>query len=49
MIANEYYENKETKRIEKYCKQDVLTMIQVYLRLNNQNIIPVEYVEVVDY
>lgn len=44
-VANVFYEEKDVKRIAKYCEKDVLAVVQLYLRMNNQALIKEENVE----
>lgn len=38
-VADVYWKEKDLKRIEKYCKRDVLALVQVFMRLNSLSLI----------
>ena len=38
-IAYVYYEEKQLDRIISYCEKDVLTIAQIYLKLQNENLL----------
>lgn len=38
-VAKVFYEEKDVERIRRYCERDVLATMQVYLRLNNLDLI----------
>ena len=46
-VADVYYREHDLKRIATYCQKDVLTTIQIYLRMNGEAIIAAEAVEYV--
>lgn len=46
-VADVYYREHDLKRIATYCQKDVLTTIQIYLRMNGEAVIAAEAVEYV--
>ncbi len=46
-IAEVYYGEGDLERIVRYCEKDVLTVVQVLLRLRGEDLIPEENVEVI--
>jgi len=46
MVASVYWKEKDLKRIVTYCQKDVVTVAQVYLRLNGETIISPENIEI---
>jgi DNA polymerase elongation subunit (family B) len=46
MVADVYWKQKDLPRIVTYCQKDVVTVAQVYLRLNNETIISAENIEI---
>ncbi len=38
-VSTVYYQEKNINRIAKYCERDVLTVTQLYLKMNNQSLI----------
>jgi 3'-5' exonuclease len=46
MVADVYWKQKDLQRIVTYCQKDVVTVAQVYLRLNSEEIISAENIEV---
>ncbi|MEA1873283.1 MAG: 3'-5' exonuclease [Bacteroidota bacterium] len=44
-VASVYYEENDVTRIAKYCEKDVLAVVQLYLRMQNQALIKEENVE----
>jgi hypothetical protein len=42
MVADVYYREKDLHRIAVYCNKDVITLVQVLLKLMNKVIIPEE-------
>jgi len=45
-VANVYYNDKNINRIEEYCRKDVLTVAQVFLKFKNLNLIEDENIVV---
>jgi len=39
MVREVYYEENDLERITKYCKRDVITVAQVFLRLRNESLL----------
>ena len=39
MVRQVYYEDKDVERIIKYCERDVITVVQIVLRLRNEELI----------
>jgi uncharacterized protein YprB with RNaseH-like and TPR domain len=39
MVRQVYYEYKDLDRIVKYCEQDVITVAQIILRLQNEGLL----------
>ena len=39
-VASVYYEQNDLNRIEKYCKQDVIAVAQLFLKFRLENILP---------
>ena len=39
-VADVYWKEKNLKRIEEYCKRDVVALVQVFMRLNSLPLIP---------
>ena len=48
MVGKTYWKEKDLKRIVTYCQKDVITVAQVYLRLNNESLIANEHIEIKD-
>ena len=48
MVGKTYWKEKDLKRIVTYCQKDVITVAQVYLRLNNESLIAHENIEIKD-
>ena len=46
MVGNMYWQEKDIPRIVHYCQKDVITVAQVYLRLNREPLIPLENIEI---
>jgi 3'-5' exonuclease len=46
MVAAVYWKDKNLERIVRYCQKDVITMAQVYLRLNRETLVPQEKIEI---
>jgi uncharacterized protein YprB with RNaseH-like and TPR domain len=46
MVGNVYWVEKNLKRIVEYCQKDVVTMAQVFLRLNREALIPSGNIEI---
>lgn len=46
MVGDVYWKDRDLNRIVTYCQKDVLTMAQVYLRLNNEELIHPENIEI---
>ena len=46
MVGNVYWNEKNIERIVHYCQKDVVTMAQVYLRLNREPLVPVSNIEI---
>ncbi len=47
-VARVYYEEKDLERIKQYCASDVAALVNVYLRLHEQDIIPENDIEIQD-
>lgn len=47
-IRSVYYEDADVERIRKYCELDVLTTVQVFLRLRGESLLPPEQIVHVD-
>jgi 3'-5' exonuclease len=48
MVASVYWKNHDLKRIAKYCQQDVLTVVQLFLTFKGENTIPEKNIEIVE-
>ena len=46
MVADVYWKQKDLQRIATYCQKDVVTVAQVYLRLNGETLISTENIEI---
>jgi len=46
MVADVYWKEKDLQRIATYCQKDVVTVAQVYLRLNGETLISAENIEI---
>lgn len=46
MVGSVYWNGHDIPRIVSYCQKDVVTVAQVYLRLNREPLIPVENIEI---
>ncbi len=46
-VAEVYYKERDLKRISVYCQKDVLTTIQIYLRMNGEETVAADAVEYV--
>ncbi len=46
MVGNVYWNEKNIERIVHYCQKDVITMAQIYLRLNQEPLVPVQNIEI---
>ena len=46
-VATVYYKDHDLERISKYCKNDVLAIIQLFLKYRGEEVIPAERVEIV--
>ena len=46
MVGEVYWKEKDLKRIVTYCQKDVITVAQVYLRLQGEHLIKEENIEV---
>lgn len=46
MVNAVYWNDKNLERIVSYCQKDVITLVQVYLRLVCQPIIPVDHIDI---
>ncbi|MEO8584099.1 MAG: ribonuclease H-like domain-containing protein [Flavitalea sp.] len=46
MVGDVYWNENNLPRIVHYCQKDVVTMAQVYLRLNRESLIPVPNIEI---
>jgi uncharacterized protein YprB with RNaseH-like and TPR domain len=46
MVGNIYWNTHDLSRIVHYCQKDVITVAQVYLRLNREPLIGVESIEI---
>ena len=47
-VARVYYEENNLKRIEKYCKQDVIAVAQLFLKFRLENILPEKNIRLAD-
>ncbi len=47
-VARVYYQENNLKRIEKYCKQDVVAVAQLFLKFRLENILPEKNIKMVD-
>ncbi|MFT3826261.1 MAG: 3'-5' exonuclease [Chitinophagaceae bacterium] len=45
-VAQVYWEDHDLERIAKYCQKDVLTAVQVYLRMTGEQLIKPDFVEI---
>lgn len=46
MVGSVYWKEKNLERIVHYCQKDVITMAQVYLRLNREPLVLQEHIEI---
>lgn len=46
-VASVYYKDHDIERISKYCKNDVLAIVQLFLKYRGEEVIPVERIEFV--
>lgn len=46
MVGSVYWKEKNIARIVQYCQKDVVTLAQVYLRLNREALIPSTHIEI---
>ena len=46
MVHEIYWKDSDLMRIANYCQKDVITVVQVYLRLNNEGLISQENIEI---
>ncbi len=46
MVWEVYWKEKDLSRIVTYCQKDVLTVAQIYLRMNNEGLIDPENIEI---
>lgn len=46
MVGSVYYNDKDLPRIVHYCQKDVVTVAQVYLRMNGQSLLDTEKIEI---
>jgi DNA polymerase elongation subunit (family B) len=46
MVWEVYWKEKDLSRIVTYCQKDVLTVAQIYLRMNNEALIDPEHIEI---
>ena len=46
MVGAVYWKEKNIARIVQYCQKDVVTLAQVYLRLNRETLIPTQQIEI---
>lgn len=46
MVGSVYWKEKNIARIVQYCQKDVITLAQVYLRLNRETLIPPQQIEI---
>jgi DNA polymerase elongation subunit (family B) len=44
-VARVYFEEKDLERIKRYCEKDVAALIQLFLKMNNQALVPEEEVQ----
>lgn len=45
MVGNVYWNEQDIERIVRYCQKDVVTMAQIYLRLQREPLVPPQNVE----
>jgi 3'-5' exonuclease len=46
MVGRVYWKENDLERIVRYCEKDVVTMAQIYLRLNREPVIPANNIEI---
>lgn len=46
MVGLVYWKEKDIRRIVQYCQKDVVTLAQVYLKLNREALIPADHIEI---
>ena len=46
MVGLVYWKENNIERIVHYCQKDVITMAQIYLRLNREALVPLSNIEV---
>ena len=46
MVGTVYWNERNIQRIAHYCQKDVVTMAQIYLRLNREPLVPVSNIEI---
>lgn len=46
MVGSVYWRERNIERIVHYCQKDVITLVQIYLRLNREALIPVQHIEI---
>jgi len=46
MVGSVYWKDKDINRIVHYCQKDVVTMAQIYLRLNREALVPLQNIEI---
>lgn len=46
MVGSVYWRERNIERIVHYCQKDVITLVQIYLRLNREPLVPVQHIEI---
>jgi uncharacterized protein YprB with RNaseH-like and TPR domain len=46
MVGQVYWVSKDLRRISQYCQKDVITLVQIYLRLNREPLVLAENIEI---
>ena len=46
MVGQVYWESKDLPRITQYCQKDVITLVQIYLRLNREPLVLTQNIEI---
>jgi hypothetical protein len=46
MVGQVYWESKDLRRIAQYCQKDVITLAQIYLRLNREPMVLAQNIEI---
>jgi len=48
-VGGVFYEENDLKRIAKYCERDVLVLVQLFLRLQNQKLLGEDQIEMTQF